>query len=77
MKRYAYIEPTFNQLLFNETFGWLRPIRDKIKWIEQGKDESETVRAIEKKYKIKLELKDITDNQGHKWKGYVIKEVLK
>lgn len=73
MKRYAYIEPTFNQLLFNQTGNWFNAVKDKVKWIEQRKYESDTVKAIEKKYNIKLEMQEITDSQGHKWEGYILK----
>ena len=72
MKRYDYIEPQFNQLLFNQTMGWLRPMRDKVKWVEQKTEEEKTIKAIEKKYNIKLVLREITDKQGHKWNGYII-----
>ena len=77
MKRYAYIEPMFHQLLFNQSENWLEGRENEVMWIKQKSDEEKTVKAIEKKYNIELAYKEITDNYEHKWKGYVIKEVIK
>ena len=77
MNRFAYIEPMFNQLLFNQCKNWLEGRENEVKWIEQKTDEKKTVKAIEKKYKIKLMYREITDTYKHKWMGWVVKKVLK
>ena len=68
-KRYAYVEPQFNQLLFNQAWNWLEQFKNKVKWIAQRSDELVTVKAIEKKYSIKLRWGKINDGA---WEGWIV-----
>lgn len=58
MKRYAVLR---DQVVFNETEKWFNKKTDR--WVEQKSDQDRTVRALERKYGVKLQLTELSDGQ--------------